>query len=156
MKLNFGLLALLAAFIAFPSLAHAQEGMVQIQSQYSVPITTERLIVAAKARGLNVIGRVNHAEGAKNAGMSLRPTELVIFGNPKVGTPMMVCSQTVGIDLPQKALIWEDAKGEVWLGYNNPTYVAERHRIEDCGMSVKKVEKALLSLAKLATQPSPQ
>ncbi|WP_028021503.1 DUF302 domain-containing protein [Enterovibrio calviensis] len=153
MKSPFRLVIVLAAFIAIPSFA--QEGMVQIQSQYSVPVTTERLIVAAKARGLKVIGRVNHAEGAQKAGLKLRPTELVIFGNPKVGTPIMECSQSAGIDLPQKALIWEDAKGKVWLGYNSPNYVAQRHRIDDCGLTVQKVEKALVSLAKLATQPSP-
>ncbi|PKF49325.1 DUF302 domain-containing protein [Enterovibrio nigricans] len=154
MSVNFRLVTFAAALFSLSALAH--EGMVQVQSQYSVPITADRLIAAAKARGLTVIARVNHGEGAKKAGLSLRPTELVIFGNPKVGTPMMVCNQTAGIDLPQKALIWEDNDGIVWLGYNNPEYVVERHHLEACGLTVNKVEKALVSLAKLATQPPPK
>ncbi|OEE64533.1 hypothetical protein A1OS_15930 [Enterovibrio norvegicus] len=152
MGIKLRIIALAATFIALPALAH--QGMVQVKSQFDVPVTTDRLIAAAKVRGLTVMARVDHGEGAKKAGLSFRPTQLVIFGNPKVGTPMMVCNQTAGIDLPQKALIWEDEDGDVWLGYNNPDYLVERHHLAECGLPIDKVEKALVSLAKQATQDS--
>jgi uncharacterized protein (DUF302 family) len=83
----------------------------------------------------------------------LRPTELVIFGNPKVGAPLMQCSQTVAIDLPQKALIWQDESGQVWLTYNDPQYLAKRHEIGGCKAVLDKVRNALKNFAKTATQP---
>lgn len=154
MRVYLQLLTLVFALFSLPS--KAQEGMVQVQSQYDVPTTTDRLLAAIRAKGLKVIGRINHAQAAEDAGLKLRPTELVIFGNPKVGTPFMACSQSAGIDLPQKALIWEAEDGKVWLGYNKPAYILERHQLDGCGLSVEKVNKALVTLAKLATQPSPQ
>jgi uncharacterized protein (DUF302 family) len=83
----------------------------------------------------------------------MRPTELIIFGNPKVGTPLMQCAQSAAIDLPQKALIWEDANGEVWLSYNNPAYLVERHKVTGCEPVVEKITTALANFAKVATQP---
>ncbi len=79
--------------------------------------------------------------------------ELLIFGNPKVGAPLMQCSQTVAIDLPQKALIWQDESGQVWLSYNDPVYLATRHEIDDCKAVLDKVKTALKNFAKAATQP---
>ncbi|USH04717.1 DUF302 domain-containing protein [Grimontia kaedaensis] len=154
MRLNIQLFAFIAAFFSLPSTA--LEGMVQVQSQYDVRTTTDRLIAAVRARGLNVISRIDHEDGARETGKDLRPSELVTFGNPNMGTPLMECSQTAGIDQPQKALIWEDDNGKVWLGYNNPNYVVKRHRLDKCDLALKKVEKALVTLAKLATQPTPQ
>ena len=101
---------------------------------------------------MTVMARVNHQQGAEKAGLELRPTEVVIFGNPKVGTPLMQCAQSVAIDLPQKALIWEDANGEVWLGYNDPQYLKGRHDIEGCDEVLDKVSGALGNFAKAATQ----
>ena len=80
-------------------------------------------------------------------------TELIIFGNPKVGSPLMQCNRTVGIDLPQKALIWQDDNGQVWLSYNNPRYLARRHGLSECTQVIEKVDKALSSFAKAATGP---
>jgi uncharacterized protein (DUF302 family) len=97
--------------------------------------------------------RINHAEGAQKVGKKLRPTELIIFGNPKVGTPLMQCGQSAGIDLPQKALIWQDEAGQVWLSYNDPKYLASRHSIKECGEIIKKIEKALGNFARMATIP---
>lgn len=154
MKLNIRLFAFIAAFVSLPSTA--LEGMVQVQSQYDVRTTTDRLIAAVRAHGLNVIGRIDHEDGARETGRDLRPTELVIFGNPNIGSSLIECNQTAGIDLPQKALIWEDDDGTVWLGYNNPAYVVKRHRLDKCDLAVRKVEKALVTLARLATQPTPQ
>ena len=92
----------------------------------------DRLKYRFLEKGMTVFLRINHSEGARRVGMELRPTELVIFGNPKVGAPLMQCSQTVAIDLPQKALIWQDESGQVWLTYNDPPYLAKRHDIDGC------------------------
>ncbi len=100
---------------------------------------------------MTVFARINHAEGAEKVGKQLRPTELIIFGNPKVGAPLMQCGQSVAIDLPQKALIWEDEAGQVWLSYNDPKYLAKRHSINDCDEVIKKIETALGNFAKTAT-----
>jgi uncharacterized protein (DUF302 family) len=92
-----------------------------------------------------VFAGIDHAAGAAKAGKSLRPTELLIFGNPKGGTPLMECAQTAGIDLPLKALVWEDDAQQVWLGYNDPKYLAQRHGIADCP-AVENLHKALTGL----------
>jgi uncharacterized protein (DUF302 family) len=102
---------------------------------------------------MTVFMRINHAEGAQKVGKKLRPTELIIFGNPKVGAPLMQCGQSVAIDLPQKALIWQDEAGQVWLSYNDPKYLASRHGIKECGEVIKKIEKALGNFARMATMP---
>ena len=103
---------------------------------------------------MKIFIRVNHSEKAKNVGQNLRPTELVIFGNPKIGSKLMQCNQTVGIDLPMKALIWQDEKGQVWFTYNDPEEIADRHDIEDCGKAViGKMKNALKNFATAATKP---
>ncbi len=131
----------------------AADGLVTVKSSHDVKATADRLEKVLKEKGMTVFIRINHAEGALKAGSELRPTELVIFGNPKVGTPLMQCSQTAGIDLPQKALIWQDAEGEVWLSYNDPSYMAQRHGITGCVEVVNKVENALKNFAHAATMP---
>ncbi len=110
----------------------------------------DRLEKTLLEKGMTVFIRINHAEGAKKVGKKLRPTELLIFGNPKVGTPLMQCSQSVAIDLPQKALIWEDESGQVWLSYNDPKYLVNRHSIKECDEIIKKIEKALENFARTA------
>lgn len=129
----------------------AADGMITVKSAHDVKTTADRLEAKLKEKGMTVFGRVNHAAGAEKAGMELRPTELVIFGNPKVGTPLMKCAQSVAIDLPQKALIWEDAEGQVWLAYNDPQYLKSRHTIEGCDEIIGKVSGALGNFAKAAT-----
>ncbi len=99
---------------------------------------------------MTVFNRVNHAAGAEKVGKSLRPTELLVFGNPKVGAPLMLCSQSVAIDLPQKALIWEDDSGQVWISYNDPRYLALRHNLQGCEKILKKVAGALGNFTKKA------
>jgi uncharacterized protein (DUF302 family) len=103
-----------------------------------------------KSKGMTIFNRIKHSEGAAGVGIELRDTELIIFGNPKVGSPLMKCAQGVAIDLPQKALIWEDEKGNVWISYNNPRYLEKRHRIAGCENVLAKVEKALAGIAKVA------
>jgi uncharacterized protein (DUF302 family) len=135
------------------STAAAGNGLISVKSAHDVKATADRLENILNQKGMNVFIRINHTAGAQKIGKKLRPTELIVFGNPKVGTPLMQCSQSVAIDLPQKALIWQDEKGQVWLSYNNPRYLAERHGISGCAEVIQKVEKALGNFAKAATMP---
>ncbi len=130
---------------------YASEGMVKLKSAHSVNETADRLERTLLAKGMKVFQRIDHAAGAKAAGKSLRPTQLLIFGNPKVGTPLMLCSQSIAIDLPQKALIWEDASGAVWLAYNDPAFLKLRHGTKGCDEVLGKVSKALGNFANAAT-----
>lgn len=116
----------------FASMAAAVDGLVTLESPYSASDTMDRLEAVVEEKGLNVFARIDHAAGAATVGKSLRPTQLLIFGNPKGGTPFMECAQTVAIDLPLKALVWEDESHRVWLGYADPVYIAERHGVPDC------------------------
>ena len=133
----------LTMLILFTSILFAADGLISIKSNYDVETTAHRLEKILKEKGMTVFARIDHARGAKMTGQELRPTELVIFGNPKVGTPLMLCAQTIAIDLPQKAVIWEDPDGQVWISYNNPYYLAKRHNITGCDKVIKKVGKAL-------------
>ncbi|WP_197715848.1 DUF302 domain-containing protein [Vibrio aphrogenes] len=127
-------------------------GLIQVKSQHSVQATTDKLVSTLKAKGMTVFNRIDHAQSAKNVGITLRPTQLVIFGNPKVGSPLMACQQSFAIDLPQKALITEDDGGQVWLTYNDPQYLAKRHNLSGCDEVLSKVSQALANFAKAATQ----
>jgi uncharacterized protein (DUF302 family) len=133
--------------------AYAGNGLVNVKSAHGVKATVDRLEATVKVKGMNVFNRIDHAAGAAKGGKKLRPSILLIFGNPAVGTLLMQCSQTVGIDLPLKALIWEDGKGTVWLSYNDPKYLANRHAIEGCDEVLKKVEAVLNALAHKAATP---
>ena len=140
------------SFVAlFSSPAIAHEGLVNVKSVHAVSVTADRLENVLKNKGMTVFARIDHAAGAQKVGKTLRPTELVIFGNPKVGTPLMQCSQSIAIDLPQKALIWEDANGQVWLSYNDPQYLAKRHNTRGCDQVLEKVSGALGKFANKAT-----
>ncbi len=145
------LLLSLISILLFSSLAIADNGITTIKSVHDVKVTADRLEKSLKIKGMTVFTRINHAEGAQKVGNKLRPTELIIFGNPKVGTPLMQCGQSVAIDLPQKALIWEDEKGQVWLSYNDPKYLAKRHDLKGCDEVIKKIENALGNFAAAAT-----
>lgn len=149
-SIRFGLLA--AALVLVSGVAHAAEGMITIKSNHSVSDTADRLESVLQEKGMKIVARVNHGASARSVDLELRPTELVIFGNPKVGTPLMQCTQTVALDLPQKALIWEDEDGQVWLGYNDPAYLGQRHHIEGCDEVLAKVSGALKNFAGAATR----
>lgn len=133
--------------------AAAGDGLISIKSAHDVKATADRLENVLKQKGMNVFIRINHAAGARKVGKNLRPTELVVFGNPKVGTPLMQCNQSVAIDLPQKALVWQDEKDQVWLTYNDPNYLAQRHGLDKCTEVIKKVAKALSNFARAAAMP---
>jgi uncharacterized protein (DUF302 family) len=106
-----------------------KQGLVQIPSRYSVEETLQRLELAFATRGLEIFARVDHSGEAEKVGMKMQPTKLLIFGSPKAGTPLMVAAPTLAIDLPLKALVWEDEAGKVWLTYNSPDYLRERHDV---------------------------
>ena len=120
--------------------------MIDLKSPHAAKATMDKLEELVKQRGLSVFARIDHAAGAAKVNKSLRATELLIFGNPQGGTPLMECAQTAGIDLPLKALVWEDAAGQVWLGYNDPAYLAQRHGAAACPV-VENLRKALGGLA---------
>ena len=136
--------------IALPGVA--ADGLIALKSVHAPKATMDRLEGLVKKRGLNVFARIDHAAGAAKVGKSLRPTELLIFGNPQGGTPFMECSQSVGIDLPLKALVWQDEAGQVWLGYNDPAYLAARHGASACP-AVENLKKALAGLAAETAAP---
>jgi uncharacterized protein (DUF302 family) len=104
-------------------------GLITIPSTYGVEETIDRLASEAKSKGMTIFAHVDHAAGAKDAGLSLRPTLLLIFGNAKGGTPLMQGNQQIGIDLPLKALAWEDASGKTWVSYNDLKWLGQRHNL---------------------------
>jgi uncharacterized protein (DUF302 family) len=128
------------------------EGLTTIQSNFGPKETMDRLEAEIRAQGMQVFARIDHAAGAAEAGLTLAPTELIIFGNARGGTPLMQSVQTVGIDLPLKALVWKDASGATWLSYNEPGWIAQRHSIPNAEPVVSKMAAALSAMSRKATQ----
>jgi uncharacterized protein (DUF302 family) len=135
-------IAVLLAMVAVDAFAGGN-GLISKPSRYSAPETMDRLVAVLQSKGMTVFVRIDHAAEAEKAGLKMRPSQLLVFGNPKGGTPLMVAAPTVAIDLPLKALAWEDADGKVWLGYNSPSYLKERHGIEGKDEAIAALEKAL-------------
>ena len=144
MKTKALALAALLSLVAISS--NAADGLVSLKSPYSAVVTMDRLEALVKQKGLNVFARIDHAEAAAKIGKTLRPTQLLIFGNAQGGTPLMECAQSVGIDLPLKALAWEDESGQAWISYNDPEYLAKRHEVSDCPAAAN-LKKALSGFA---------
>jgi uncharacterized protein (DUF302 family) len=131
----------------------SEDGLVTMASMFSVKETLDRLEMNLKAKEITVFARIDHAAGAASVAMPLRPTELLIFGNPKAGTPLMQSNQTIGIDLPLKILVWQDAGGKVWLTYSDPSWLAQRHGLDPgTEASVTAVATVLENLAKAASR----
>ena len=129
------------------------EGLTTLSSRFGPKETMERLQAEIRSHGLEVFARIDHAGGARAAGFELRPTELIIFGNARGGTPLMQKSQTAGIDLPLKALVWHDATDKTWISYNEPKWVAARHDLTDIDAIVSKMTTLLSSICtKAATR----
>ena len=145
-------LFILLGLISTGSFAMDSDGIIKIKSAHSVAETINKLEAVLNKKGMTIFKRVDHTAGAAKADLELRPTELLIFGNPKVGTPLMLCSQTAALDLPQKALAYEDKNGQVWLAYNDPAYMAKRHGIKGCEKPLQKVSNALANFTKAATE----
>ncbi|MCG7985368.1 MAG: DUF302 domain-containing protein [Candidatus Thiodiazotropha lotti] len=144
---------LLVSLLFTSGLARADGGLVTLPSQFSFEETVNRFVAAVEGAGLKVFSKIDHSAGAEKVGQSLRPTLLIIFGSPKVGTALMTSDQRAGIDLPMKALVWEDDQAKVWLGYNHPDKLFDRFAINDREKARKKVTGALQKFAKKATQP---
>ncbi len=139
------------ALLASPLLANDVPGMVVKESPHSVSVTIDRLESVLEANDIAIALRWDHASNAEDAGIPLRETELLIFGNPEVGSHFFTSAQSAGIDLPLKALAWEDEEGQVWLGYNDPAHIAERHGIDDRAEVVQGMSQALDNLSDAAT-----
>jgi uncharacterized protein (DUF302 family) len=148
------LLATIAAVWLWGTQAMAADGLTTLPSSFQPKETMDRLEAGIKAKGMTVFARIDHAAGAAAAGLPLRPTELLIFGNAKAGTPLMQANQAIGIDLPLKALVYEDAAGKVWLSYNDPRWLAHRHGLGAVAVeTVNAMAAALNAAATKATKP---
>src|SRR5215471_19964336 len=130
------------------------DGLTTIQSKFGPQDTMNRLEAQLKAHGMTVFRRVDHAAMAKEAGLTLGPTELILFGNPRGGTPLMQANQTIGIDLPLKALVWQDAGDKTWLSYNEPAWLARRHQIPESEL-VTRMSRTLSDIAAKAVSETP-
>ena len=126
------------------------EGLTSIRSRFGPKETMDRLQAEVHAQGMTVFARIDHAAGAAEVGLTLAPTELIIFGNARGGTPLMQSVQTVGIDLPLKALVWEDTAGKTWISYNEPSWIAQRHSVANAEPVVSKMAAALSAMSKAA------
>ena len=130
----------------------AVEGLITLRSNYGPKDTMDRLEAEVKAKGLTVFAHVDHAAGAAAVGLPLRPTDLLMFGNARGGTPLMQSAQTIGLDLPLKILVWQDAAGATWLSYNDPSWLAKRHGLSsDVEATVSAITTAIHAVAKAAT-----
>jgi uncharacterized protein (DUF302 family) len=153
--LTRGKILVLAAIICFLGVSTmAADGLTSIRSSHGPNDTMNRLETTVKAKGLTVFARIDHAAGAAAAGLPLRPTEVLIFGNAKGGTPLMQAEQTIGIDLPLKALVWEDASEATWISYNDPSWLAKRHGVgQEAEATANALSKVLAELARAAAAP---
>ncbi len=127
--------------------------LVTLPSAHSATETVERLKSLLSQKKIQVFADIDHAEGAQAVGLPLRPTRLLIFGNPQAGTPLMQSQQTIGLDLPLRVLVWEDAAGKVWLTYHRPELLAQRHQILDHDEAIEALGCGLAALARAATSP---
>ena len=135
------------------ALAQADDGMVKKLSARGVQTTMDSLENLIRNKGLTVFARIDHAAGAAKVGEEMLPTQLLVFGNPAIGTKLISSQRTVGIDLPIKVLIWEEADGRVWIAYNDPAYLAERHGIEDRDEALQRMAGAVKGLVSAAASP---
>lgn len=145
--------SIVLVLLSIASTTQADTGLINVPSQFDVADTAKRFTAAVTEAGLTVFNRIDHAAGAAKAGKTLRPTQLIIFGSPKVGSALMTSDQRVGIDLPFKVLVWQDAEANVWLSYNSPDYVFNRFAINDRPEVKAKVSGVLEKFARHATQP---
>ncbi len=118
--------------VLFPAaVLAADQGIISKLSKYSVPETLDRLAAILKGKGVTIFCRINFSGDAQKVGLEMRPTQMLIFGNPKAGTPLMISAPSVALDLPLKTLAWEDDNGKVWLSFNSPTYLKQRHELQE-------------------------
>ncbi|MDT8446364.1 MAG: DUF302 domain-containing protein [bacterium] len=140
----------ISCFLWLSSVACAGDGLVKLRSSFDVKTTLDRFESQLRSKGLTIFLRINHAEGAQKVGSQLRATEVLLFGNPKLGSQLMACNPQVGLDLPQKALAFEDSQGIVWLAYNAPSYLTEQHNLTGCEAAIQTLERGLSQFASAA------
>lgn len=145
------MIAVLAIVLIGSNPGFAADGVITVKSNFTVKQTIERLEKVLQEKGMTLFTKIDHAVGAEKADLKLPPATVVLFGNPKVGTQLMQAAPTAALDLPQKALIWQDEKGQVMYSYNDPTYLVKRHAIKDREKVVTKITKVLDMLAQQAT-----
>ncbi len=133
--------------------AQADDGLVKKLSAHSVQTTMDSLENLVRNKGLTVFARIDHAAGAAEVGEEMLPTQLLMFGNPAIGTNLMTSQRTVGVDLPIKVLIWEEPDGKIWIAYNDPAYLAKRHGIDDRDAVLDKMGRAVKGLVSAAASP---
>jgi uncharacterized protein (DUF302 family) len=143
-------ISLVTLLLFTSSFACATNSTISIESQYSAKETADRFVSIINNKGLTLFARIDHQKNAAQVNLKIRATEVIIFGNPKIGTPLMQCSQEVAIDLPQKVLIRKGANNKTWITYNNPEYIKNRHNIEGCDQVINEISKALDALSKAA------
>src|SRR5215475_14274116 len=149
------MLALIAAISLSGAHAMGAEGLTTIKSHFGPADTVHRLEAEVKARGMAVFAHIPHATGAAAVGVPLRPNDLLIFGSPKVGTPLMQSAPTIGIDLPLRVLVWQDAEGTTWLSYNDPAWLARRHGLGPDSEATVKTMTGVLNVVTAAAAGSP-
>ncbi len=130
--------------------AYVAAGLIRLPSAHSTPMTIDRLEARAQAHGLKVFARIDHAAGAHSIGQLLRPTELLIFGHPKGGTPLLQCEQTYGIELPLHVLAWEDVTGKIWLAYKDLANIGHTRVDKNCDAAIRRLTDVLDSLVREA------
>jgi uncharacterized protein (DUF302 family) len=131
----------------------ANAGLVTLPSVHGAAETIERLKALLAKKGIQVFAHIDHAAGARTVGLALRPTQVLIFGNPKAGTPLMQSQQTIGLDLPLRVLAWEDEAGKSWLTYTAPAFLAQRHHVADRDEAIKALDAGLTAIAEEAASP---
>ncbi len=131
----------------------AEEGLITTASAHSFAETLSRLEAALQDKGMTIFARVDHAAGAASVNLSLRPTTVLVFGNPKGGTPLMLVAQKIGLELPLKILVWEDESGKAWLSYDDPAWLAQRFDVDPKLAAVAALSAALAAFADLAGRP---
>jgi uncharacterized protein (DUF302 family) len=141
------------AMLLIAASASAQGGLISVKSSHDVTTTAERLEQALQEKQITVFARIDHAAGARQIGETLPPTLLIIFGSPAIGTPLIQRSRSIGLDLPLKALIWQDSAGQVWFTYTDPDTLTRRHGISERQDLVTRMQNAMAGFAQAATQP---
>ncbi|MGL4826521.1 MAG: DUF302 domain-containing protein [Vibrionaceae bacterium] len=144
---------LLAAMITlYSQFSMASSGMVQLKSQYDIELTAKRFMAIAQRNQISIITRIAHHNNASTAGKTLRPTYTILFNSPNIDSALLQCSQLAALDLPQKVLIWEDGRGNIWFNYNSYSYLEKRHELQRCNFPIKKFANSMQQMALEATQ----
>jgi len=146
-------LLMIAVLLMAGPAAYAVDGLVVQKSPYSVSESLDRMSALLEKKGIKVIARVPHTQAADKVGIQMDEVELLIFGNPKLGSPLMQSQVTTAIDLPMKMIAWKDADGQVWIGYNDPAWIAKRHGITDRDAVISKMSGALKGLSAKVVAP---